>query len=325
VRHLGCLAQALKSRGRSKEAAPILEEVVAAQRTAIATRPDDAEAHFTLGFVLAEQGKLDEAIAAYGATLRISPDNAIAHDNLGWILRKQGKLEEAEAEHLAALRIQPDFADAHYNLGVIFCDHKRDFTRAEAEFRTVIRLQPDNADAHISLGIALEGQGRFEEAIAELRAALRIRPDAARTHDLLAWALARQADPGMAAEALEHARRAVASDPSNGYWQNTLALAEYRAGHFDESIAAAERSIRLEKDVDASNWFFLAMAHARRGEADRARGFFDRAVAWTREHAPKDPQLLQFWGEAAALLGRPGPDAANPARLPELPADVFAS
>jgi tetratricopeptide (TPR) repeat protein len=116
----------------------------------------------------------------------------------------------------------------------------------------------------------------------------------------------------------------VALAPTAGNNYNTLALAEYRAGHLAESIAAAERSIELLRlGVDASNWFFLAMAHVRRGEADRARAYYDRAVAWTREHDPKNAELLQFWREAAALLDRPGPDTAAPARLPELPADVF--
>src|SRR5262249_45955083 len=159
--------------------------------------------------------------------------------------------------------------------------------------------------------------------IAEYRAAIRIQPDHAYAHNNLGWALAKQDDPALAAEALEHARKAVALAPADGNFQGTLALAEDRAGHFAESIAAAERSIDLDKAYNAYNWFFLAMAHARRGEVDRARDYFDQAVAWTLKNDPKNAELLQFWREAAAMLGRPGPDAAGPARLPELPADVF--
>jgi tetratricopeptide (TPR) repeat protein len=119
-------------------------------------------------------------------------------------------------------------------------------------------------------------------------------------------------------------------EPSDGRHHNTLALAAYRAGNYDESIAAAERSIQLLRSVPGSvdpdpyNWFFLAMACGRRGETDRARRYFDQAVARTRERDPRNVELLQFWREAAAVLGRPGPDAADPARLPDLPADVFA-
>jgi hypothetical protein len=67
------------------------------------------------------------------------------------------------------------------------------------------------------------------------------------------------------------------------------------------------------------------MAYGRRGEASRARGFFDQAVAWTRENDPNNGELLQYWREGALLLGRPAPDAPGAARLPSLPDDVFAN
>jgi hypothetical protein len=63
------------------------------------------------------------------------------------------------------------------------------------------------------------------------------------------------------------------------------------------------------------------MALWQRGEKDRARSEFDRAVAWTKKNDPKNAELLAFWREAAALLGRPGPGAAP---LLDLPADIFA-
>ena len=74
-RHLGCLGRALKSQGRSKEAAAILAEAEAADREAVQLRPDDALAHFSLGFALYMQGKLDEAVAEYRTAIRIQPDD----------------------------------------------------------------------------------------------------------------------------------------------------------------------------------------------------------------------------------------------------------
>ena len=62
----------------------------------------------------------------------------------------------------------------------------------------------------------------------------------------------------------------------------TLALAEYRAGHWAESIAAAERSTARTKGAgaaNAANGFFLAMALWQKGDKDEARKWFDKAVA----------------------------------------------
>jgi tetratricopeptide (TPR) repeat protein len=322
-RHWGCLGNLRQQLGDRAGAAVALGKAVAPSREAIRLRPDDAQTHGALGLALMRQGKLDEAIAEGREAIRLQPDFAMFHFNLATALSTRGSGDEAIAEYREAIRLRPDDPVAHHNLGWALQQQGKP-EEAIAEYRAALRIRPDDADHHFGLGFSLQGQGKLEEAIAEYRAALRIQPDHASARNNLGWLLAKKGEPTLAAEALEDARKAVALDPKNGGWQNTLALAEYRAGHFAEAIAAAERSIELIRPgVDASNWFFLAMAHARRGEADRARGFFDWAVAWTRKNAPKNPELLQFWREAAALLGRPGPDAAQPARLSDLPADVF--
>ncbi len=78
----------------------------------------------------------------------------------------------------------------------------------------------------------------------------------------------------------------------------------------------------LTKGVDATNWFFLAMALWQQGDKDRSRAFFDQAVSWTKENHPENADLPAIWREAAVLLGQPGPDA--PALLPDLPTDPCA-
>src|SRR5262249_16971408 len=58
-RHLVCLGSALQERGRSKEAAAVLEQAIAALRDLIRLKPDDSGAHNDLGNALKAQGKLD--------------------------------------------------------------------------------------------------------------------------------------------------------------------------------------------------------------------------------------------------------------------------
>jgi hypothetical protein len=65
----------------------------------------------------------------------------------------------------------------------------------------------------------------------------------------------------------------------------------------------------LRQGGNASDWFILALAHARKGDKDEAIRWFDKAVASTREKAPDDAELRQFWNEAAKLPGRAGPEA----------------
>jgi tetratricopeptide (TPR) repeat protein len=338
----------LTSRGDREGAEKALQKAVTIQRAAIRLKPDDTAAHLNLGAVLCD-GAHDytAAITEFRQVIRLQPDIAMAHHNLGVALRHQGKLDEVIAAFRAAIQLQPDFAGPHHSLGCILGDQKHEHAAAAAEFREVIRLQPENASAHANLGFALAQQGKMAEAITECREAIRLKPDDAQAylnlhavlqnlgkldeaiaayraairlkpdygefHNGLAWALVlspkrlqREYDEG-----LVHARKAVEQAPQHGGFANTLALAEYRLGHWAESIAAAKRSIELLKDVDASNWFFLAMAHGQKGNKDEARKWFDKAVAWTKEKAPKNDEFRQFWREAAELLGQQGPDTAG--------------
>jgi tetratricopeptide (TPR) repeat protein len=156
--------------------------------------------------------------------------------------------------------------------------------------------------------------GRLDEAIAEYREVLRLAPGDAPVHNYLARLLALIADPPLRdpAEALAHARRAVELVPTDGWYHNTLGIAEYRAGNWDAAVAALRRAMELRQGGDAYDWFGLALVEGRLGHADEARAWFDKAVNWTRRQAPRDPELRRLWSEASEQLGRPGPDDPAP-------------
>src|SRR5262249_26365047 len=145
------------------------------------------------------------------------------------------------------------------------------------------RLQPDQGSAHRGLAMALSRQGSLEEAIAEYQAAFELERDNAEFLNFTAWDLV--SPPGRPQEeydmGLMYARRVVELAPKEGNFVNTLALAEYRVGHWADAIAVSGRSIELYRGVSASDWFFLAMAHWRTGNKDEAGRWLDKAVAWT--------------------------------------------
>ena len=142
----------------------------------------------------------------------------------------------------------------------------------------------------------------------------------------LAWALAMSPDRALGDydEAAVLAGEAIALDPKAGASYNTLALAEYRRGRWDDSIAASERSMALTLGGNAYDWFLLAMAHAGKSEKDKASTWFDKAVIWTGKNAPKDPDLIRFRSESGRLLGRPWTARPDASQLHRLPANVFS-
>jgi tetratricopeptide (TPR) repeat protein len=79
-------------------------------------KPDYAEAHFNLGIILNELGRLEEAITSYGQAITLKPDYAEAHNNLGNILTDLDRFEEAEASYKRATKLKPKYREAQYNL-----------------------------------------------------------------------------------------------------------------------------------------------------------------------------------------------------------------
>jgi serine/threonine protein kinase/uncharacterized protein HemY len=105
-----------------------------------------------------------------------------------------------------------------------------------------------------------------------------------------------------AAEALSLAGEVVKAAPKVAKCWYVLGVAQYRAGHWQQAIAALTKCMDLSKGGDASDWFFLAMAHEQLGHKEEARQWFDRAVRWMDKYLPSPEELRRFRAEAAKLL-----------------------
>jgi elongation factor P hydroxylase len=77
--------------------------------------------------------------------------------------------------------------------------------------------------------------------------------------------------------AVELARKAVEVMPE-GYIWNTLGVANYRAGNWQEALQALNRSMQLRQGGDGSDWFFLGMTYWQLGDKDLARKWYEQGV-----------------------------------------------
>ena len=277
-------------------------------RAALQIKPDDAGVHNNLALVLTDLGEHDQAIDAAREAVRLAPGLSLARNTLGRALLSVGRPADAAAAFREAIRLKPDNAMAHNNLGLALVP-TGDLAGAIVEHRAALKIRPDLVSAWNNLASALLTQNQLAEAIDAYRQVIRLQPDHALAHNNLAWILVTSSDPALRdfAAAVDHARKAATLDPKNGSWWSTLAVAEYRAGHWPESKAAVERSMTLRNGGDAYDWFLLALLHDRKGEVELARTWFDKAVSWTRKNSPRDEPLRALWTEAASRRDQPGP------------------
>jgi tetratricopeptide (TPR) repeat protein len=126
----------------------------------------------------------------------------------------------------------------------------------------------------------------------------------------LAWlqATCPQIDLRNPREAVKNARRATSIQPYDGNSWNTLGVAHYRAGQWNDAREALTRSMELRKDGDSFDWFFLALVELKSGKPAEARNWYDKAVARFKQSMPYDAELYRFQLEAARELGLATPE-----------------
>ena len=109
----------------------------------------------------------DAAALAYGSALAGRPDLADAHNNLGRLHHDRGRLADAEACYRRAVRVDADVALYWFNLGVALEDAHRS-AEAIVAYERSIALDARMADAHFNLARQLEQAGRRGPMIDEL-------------------------------------------------------------------------------------------------------------------------------------------------------------
>jgi serine/threonine protein kinase/WD40 repeat protein/tetratricopeptide (TPR) repeat protein len=140
---------------------------------------------------------------------------------------------------------------------------------------------------------------------ASLTNVVRLRPENAVDQNQLAWLLATCAaaelrDPK---RAIEHAHKAIALSPEQADYWNTLGAAQYRAGNWNEAIAALQKHRELRNnDAEWTNPLFLAMTHWQLGNKDEAVQWYNRSVDWMEKKQANSELMRRLRAETAALL-----------------------
>jgi len=120
----------------------------------------------------------------------------------------------------------------------------------------------------------------------------------------IAWYLAtfpdsRFRDPDRAAVL---AAEAVSKDPKSGGAWNTLGVARYRQGKWQEAIEALKKASALNQGREPIDGLFLAMAHWQLGQKTEAREWFDRTMEIINAKTDLGEEVRRFQAEATALL-----------------------
>ncbi|MHB8843573.1 MAG: tetratricopeptide repeat protein [Nitrospirota bacterium] len=108
--------------------------------------PAKARPYNNLGESLRKAGRMDEALRCFETALALKPDYADALNNIATIYRNRGNREQALAIVQQALAIDPLHVQARFNLAMYYYEAGL-FSDAEREFQTLIRIDRSSSEA----------------------------------------------------------------------------------------------------------------------------------------------------------------------------------
>jgi serine/threonine protein kinase len=254
----------------------------------------DAIEHFQEAIRACEQDLLPQYLSDDPRRKAVIRQRAISRGGLARVFRNNGQFDEAAREIDLALQDwesqMPAGEAATLNdlaglAGLLI--NRGDLLHAQSK--------PEAADAY---GLA---RAQLEEAVRRFADV----PDASAR---LAALLTHCADPSLRdiELAARLAQSAVNRAPRNARYRSTLALALYRAGKWDQAVAAAESAAQLRLPIrDAADHFVLAMARARRnhdGDRELAAKSLDEAKSLFDQLRPGNTEYARLHDEAQRLI-----------------------
>ncbi|BAM03248.1 tetratricopeptide repeat protein [Phycisphaera mikurensis] len=212
------------------------------------------------GRALAESGRAREATDFLGghldlpqwraAALAITPSLRDADARSAWLETLTAAVPESEPSE--RFRVANAWWALHLAGGVTARDAP-DAGRVALRLVTALAERPDaTMPVHAAAGMMAESLGEPQTAVAAYRRALDLNPDAQAVRNNLAMVLIGDDGPAIdAAAGLQLAREAVAAEPENADFRDTLALAQVANGNVQEALRTIEVAIDLEPSKSA--------------------------------------------------------------------------
>lgn len=243
-------------RGQGRKEPFWLEEAV--YKKILTMSPNNPHALNNLGFLYAEYGvNRPQAVELCQRAVDMMPRHAGFRDSLGWAAFKNGDHAKAEAELKKAISINPRLFDPYYHLGTVYYVNKR-FDEAARAFDQALQIDPNSAEALNNYAYMLAEQNR------EI------------------------------GKAKELAKRALALDPNNASYIDTMGWIEYRRGDLKAARTLLEKAAALMPDV--------AEIQAHLGKVYQEQYLFDRALSMFRKAFSNDPDQADLREEVFLTL-----------------------
>ena len=196
-----------------------------------------------LGTALALEGDVPGAVKEFEQTVRLAPRDGLdepaakASYSLGVLLASEGRPAAAIDRLTAAVRYNPSYLEAEMALGEVLRGSGR-VEASLAHYAAVVRINPRAAEARFNYAMALVKLGRYGDARMWLEEGVRAQPDRPELANALARLLASAPDPRVrdGQRALAMTRQLAAANGNTDVGES-MAMALAETGAYGEAVA----------------------------------------------------------------------------------------
>jgi len=151
------------------------QEAIRLHLKVLEQHPDNALAHYHLGFAYGMIAKHTDELKQYREAAELGLSDWALFLNLGLLYLEKGRMEAATDILELATLLGSDRPETHFNLGLAY-ERRGMLSRAEQQFLVSLRLDSNQADAFNMLGVVYAEQGNYARAREEWADLVRTKP-----------------------------------------------------------------------------------------------------------------------------------------------------
>ena len=234
-----------------------------------------------------EDSKAALALAEAEAAKR--QDQPLVHFLLAQTQLRAGNAAKAETAYLKAIQLAPDWIEPYRGLILAYrTGGKEDKIAAKVE--ELHKAKPTPA-ATLILATLFEEKGRRDEATKLYRDLIEASKDSPSVMNDIAFLLAeRRTDPKDLELAAELAGKALARQPDNAAFLDTVAWIAFKRGDLDEAWRKLQLAMQKQPEAGTLTYHSAVVAHAR-GDKQLARELLDKALQQQMDSATQEAAL----------------------------------
>ena len=248
-------------------------------RQALELKPDHSEIYCSLAAVQGQQGQEEEALKTVEKGLQIRQDVPCLLGTKGHTLLHLNRLDEAEAPLRQAMKLNPDHPLGYVSLAELMTK-KEQWDEAISLLSEALKLAPGNSQIYMAQANVLAKSGKPKDAERALRDALRFQPNEPGVLNNVGYFLLEQ-DKDLN-EAFKMIERAVAADPENSYYLDSLGWAYFKLGQIDQAEKYLVESLK-RRPKSAAVLEHLGDVLLKQGKEEIARQKWREALSITQD------------------------------------------